>query len=149
LYEQGEPVMIRVNRSIAIDDSEITFEFIRSSGPGGQNVNKVATAARLRFDIRRSHSLPVEVRDRLLRLAGKRVGESGVLTILARRYRTQEANRRDAVQRLTALVRLASREPKKRRRTKPPAASRQRRLNAKRLRAQTKDKRRAIRSIEE
>jgi ribosome-associated protein len=141
--------MIRVNRGIAIDDSEITFEFIRSSGPGGQNVNKVATAVRLRFDIRRSLSLPVDVRDRLLRLAGKKAGENGVLTILARRYRTQEANRRDAVKRLIALVQLAGERPKRRYRTKPPAASRLRRLEAKRLRAQTKDKRRAIRSMEE
>jgi ribosome-associated protein len=141
--------MIRVRRGIAIDDSEITWEFIRSSGPGGQNVNKVATAVRLRFDIRRSVSLPAEVRDRLLRLAGKRAGQSGVLTILARRYRTQEANRRDAARRLAALVELASQRPKKRRRTKPSAASREQRLEGKRLRARTKDKRRAIRSTEE
>jgi len=141
--------MIRVRRGIVIDDSEITWEFIRSSGPGGQNVNKVATAVRLRFDIRRSVSLPAEVRDRLLRLAGKRVGQSGVLTILARRYRTQEANRRDALRRLAALVELASERPKKRRRTKPSAASHEQRLEGKRLRARTKDKRRAIRSTEE
>lgn len=147
--KQGEAAVMRVNRGIAIDDSEITWEFIRSSGPGGQNVNKVATAVRLRFDILGSRSLPDEVRDRLLRLAGRKVGEDGILTILARRYRTQEANRRDAMERLAALVRLASQKPKARRRTKPPAASRLRRLEAKRLRAQTKDKRRPIRSVEE
>jgi ribosome-associated protein len=141
--------MIRVNRAIAIDESELTFEFIRSSGPGGQNVNKVSTAVRLSFDIRRSSSLPADVRERLLNIAGKRVGSDGVLAILARRHRTQEANRRDALMRLIELVRRASKRPRERRRTKPTAASRQRRLRAKRLRAQTKAGRRAIGDAEE
>jgi ribosome-associated protein len=141
--------MIRVNRAIAIDESELTFEFIRSSGPGGQNVNKVSTAVRLSFDIRRSPSLPADVRERLLNIAGKRVGSDGVLAILARRHRTQEANRRDALMRLIELVRRASKRPRERRRTKPTAASRQRRLRAKRLRAQTKAGRRAIGDAEE
>ena len=141
--------MIRVNRSISIDDSEISFEFIRSSGPGGQNVNKVATAARLRFDVDRSPSLPADVRERLRRVAGRRVGEDGVLTLLARRHRTQEANRRDAVLRLADLVRRACEKPRVRRETKPTAAARQRRLAAKRLRARTKDSRRSVRQSEE
>jgi len=136
--------MMRVNRTIAIDDSEVSFEFIRSSGPGGQNVNKVATAVRLRFDARRSPSLPADVRERLLRIAGRKAGEDGVLTILARRYRTQEANRRDAVKRLIDLVRVASEKPRKRHETKPTAASKKRRLDTKRLRARTKDARRTI-----
>src|SRR4051812_10145989 len=83
--------MIPINRNVAIDDRELAFDFIRSSGPGGQNVNKVSTAVRLRFDVRGSGSLPAEVRDRLIRLAGKRVGEDGFLTILARSRRTQDA----------------------------------------------------------
>ncbi|MGD1048561.1 MAG: alternative ribosome rescue aminoacyl-tRNA hydrolase ArfB [Candidatus Krumholzibacteriaceae bacterium] len=141
--------MIRVTRSIAIDDSEITFEFIRSSGPGGQNVNKVATAVRLRFDARRSVSLPADVRERLIRLAGKRAGEDGVLMILARRRRTQEANRRDAVERLVALTARAAERPRSRRATRPTTASRERRLDAKRLRAGKKAARHAIRHADE
>jgi len=141
--------MIRVTRSIAIDDSEITFEFIRSSGPGGQNVNKVATAVRLRFDVRRSVSLPADVRERLIRLAGKRAGEDGVLTILARRHRTQEANRRDAVDRLVALAARAAERPRSRRATRPTSASRERRLDTKRLRGQKKAARHAVRHVDE
>lgn len=141
--------MIRVTRSIAIDDSEITFEFIRSSGPGGQNVNKVATAVRLRFDVRRSGSLPADVRERLIRLAGKRVGEDGVLMILARRHRTQEANRRDAVERLVALTARAAERPRSRRATRPTSASRERRLDTKRLRGRKKTARHAVRHVDE
>ena len=141
--------MIRVTRSIAIDDSEITFEFIRSSGPGGQNVNKVATAVRLRFDVRRSGSLPPDVRERFIRLAGKRAGEDGVLTILARRHRTQEANRRDAVDRLVALAARAAERPRSRRATRPTSASRERRLDTKRLRGQKKAARHAVRHVDE
>jgi ribosome-associated protein len=135
--------MIRVNRSLAISESEIAFEFIRSSGPGGQNVNKVATAVRLSFDVRRSPSIPIDVRERLLLLAGKRAGADGVLAIVARRHRTQEANRRDAVARLVELVRRAAEKPRERRSTKPTAASKRRRLEAKRLRAKMKAGRRA------
>ncbi len=141
--------MIRVNRIVSIDDSEITFEFIRSSGPGGQNVNKVSTAVRLRFDVRRSVSLPADVREKLSRLAGKRVGENGILTVLARRHRTQEANRRDAVKRLVELVKRACEKPMERRHTKPTAASRQRRLEAKHLRGRTKAGRGPIGHAEE
>lgn len=134
--------MIHVGRGIAIAESEIAFEFIRSSGPGGQNVNKVATAVRLTFDIRRSPSLPVEVRERLLLLAGRRAGADGVLAIIARRHRTQEANRRDAVARLVDLVRRAMERPRDRRETKPTAASKRRRLETKRRRAKMKAGRR-------
>ena len=140
---------IRVTRSISIDEAELTFEFIRSSGPGGQNVNKVATAVRLRFDVLRSSSLPLDVRERLLGLAGRKVGEDGVLTIRAQRHRTQEANRRDAVERLVELLRRAAERPRSRRRTKPTAASRQRRLETKRLRGRTKEGRRAVPGAED
>jgi ribosome-associated protein len=141
--------VIRVSRSISIDESELTFEFIRSSGPGGQNVNKVATAVRLRFDVVLSRSLTSEVRERLIGLAGKKVGEDGVLTIRAQRHRTQEANRRDAVERLVELVRRAAEKPRARTRTKPTAASRRRRLETKRLRGRTKEGRRAVPGAED
>src|SRR5207237_3499738 len=130
--------MIRINRNVAIDERELELDFIRSSGPGGQNVNKVSTAVRLRFDVRGSASLPAEVRDRLIRLAGKRVGEDGFLTILARSHRTQDANRREAIERLVDLIQRACEKPKSRRATRPTAASQQRRLEAKRRRGATK-----------
>lgn len=95
---------IRVNRQVTIDEDEVHFDFIRASGPGGQNVNKVSTAVRLRFDVRGTASLPEEVRERLIRLAGKKVGDDGFLSIHARRCRTQESNRRDAIDRLVELV---------------------------------------------
>jgi ribosome-associated protein len=141
--------MIRINRGIVIAESEIAFEFIRSSGPGGQNVNKVATAVRLTFDIRRSPALPAEVRERLTALAGKRADADGVLAIVARRHRTQEANRRDAVERFVDLVRRAAVRPRERRETKPTAAAKRRRLEAKRLRARTKAGRGPVRNADE
>jgi ribosome-associated protein len=141
--------MIRVSRGITIDDSEIAFEFVRSSGPGGQNVNKVATAVRLVFDVRGSRSLPDDVKERLKRLAGKRMAEDGTLAIMARRHRTQEANRRDARERLIELVRRAGEAPRERCRTKPTAASRKRRMEAKRRRGRRKSERRAICGAEE
>jgi ribosome-associated protein len=133
--------MIQINREIAIDERELGFEFIRSSGPGGQNVNKVSTAVRLRFDVRGSASLPVEVQDRLIRLAGRRAGDDGVLTIHARSRRTQDANRSEAIERLVELLQRACEKPKPRRATRPTAASRERRLDAKRRRGETKQRR--------
>ena len=133
--------MIQITPAIEINEREIQLEFIRASGPGGQKVNKVATAVQLRFDAANSPSLPDEVRRRLIRLAGKRMTEDGVLVIHARRFRSQDRNRRDAIDRLIALIRNASIQPKSRLKTKPSKASKERRLEAKRRRSRTKHKR--------
>jgi ribosome-associated protein len=135
--------MIPITNTLAIDENEIQEEFIRASGPGGQNVNKVATAVQLRFDVAHSPSLPEEVRQRLIRLAGKRLTAEGMLVIEARRFRTQEQNRQDALDRLVALIRRAAEKPKPRRPTRPTAASRQHRLAGKRRRSETKRLRRS------
>ena len=129
--------MIEITPSLQIDERELQIDFVRSSGPGGQNVNKVATAAQLRFDVNAS-SLPEEVKARLLRLAGNRITTEGVLFIEAKRFRTQEQNREDAVQRFVELVRRALIPPKPRKQTKPTAASKARRIKAKKLRGDTK-----------
>jgi ribosome-associated protein len=130
--------MIRVTPSIIIDEREIQEEFIRSSGPGGQHVNKASTAVKLRFDAVRSPALPEDVRSRLIRLAGRRATEEGVIVIDARRFRSQEHNRQDARDRLAALIRKAAERPQVRRKTKPTAASRTRRLEDKQRRATIK-----------
>jgi ribosome-associated protein len=135
--------MIRVTGTIAIDEREIHQQFIRASGPGGQNVNKVATAVQLRFDAAHSPSLPEDVRERLLRLAGRRLTKEGYLVIDARRFRTQEQNRQDALGRLVDLIRRAAQKPKIRKRTKPTLASRERRLESKHHRGKIKQLRRA------
>jgi len=136
--------MIQVTPGIAIDENEIHQDFIQSSGPGGQKVNKVATAVQLRFDVANSPSLPFEVRERLLSLAGRRITKEGVLIIDARRFRYQEANRQDAMERLVELIRKAALKPQIRRKTKPTRASKTRRLEAKRHRARTKRLRRTV-----
>ncbi len=127
--------MIRINDHISIDDGEIAESFIRSSGPGGQNVNKLATAVQMRFDVRHSPSLPHEVRARLERLAGKRLTRDGVLVITAQRHRTQERNRADALERLVELVQAAAVRPTPRRPTRPTLGSKVRRLEGKKHRS--------------
>jgi ribosome-associated protein len=135
--------MIRVTGQISIDEREIEESFVRSSGPGGQNVNKLATAVQLRFDVRNSPSLPADVRDRLERLAGARLTRDGVFVIIAQRHRTQLRNRQDALDRLIDLIRRAAIAPRPRRATKPTRASRERRVEAKKHRAGVKRLRRA------
>jgi ribosome-associated protein len=134
--------MLHITRSIAINENEITFSFIRSSGPGGQNVNKVATAAQLRFDVKNSPALPEAVKKRLIRLGGKRITDDGVLTITAQRFRTQERNRIDGLERLTLLIRKAANPPKPRRKTRPPKKSIEKRIQNKKSRSRIKKLRR-------
>jgi len=135
--------MIRVTAQISLPEHEIGEEFVRASGPGGQNVNKLSTAVKLRFDVRRSPSLPDDVRARLERLAGSRLTRDGVLIITAQRHRTQARNRQDAVDRLVELIRRAAIAPIKRRPTRPTAGSRERRIEGKKRRAGIKRLRRA------
>ena len=136
--------MLQITPSIAIDDSEIEERFVRSSGPGGQNVNKVATAVQLRFDAGRSRSIDDEVRGRLKTIAGSRMTADGVVVIDSRAFRTQAQNREAARERLVELLRKAAVRPKRRRKTRPSGASKLQRLDAKRHRANTKERRRTV-----
>jgi len=136
--------MIRVTPDITLSPQEIKFEFVRSSGPGGQNVNKVATAVQLRFDLHNSPSLPPEVKHRLHKLAGKKVSANGVLIIQASRFKSQDQNRQDAVERLRGLILQATVKPKRRVKTRPSRQSKLRRLEAKRHRSRLKRNRRPV-----
>jgi len=141
--------MIRITDTIILNESEIELEFIRSSGPGGQNVNKVSSAVQLRFDTVGSSALTDAVRERLKIIAGRRMTTAGVIIIKANRFRSQEQNRQDAVNRLVSLIQRAIDRPKSRRPTRPSTASRQHRLANKRHRSETKHRRKTIRYSED
>ena len=140
--------MIRVNKDIFIDDDEILFDFVRSSGPGGQNVNKVATAAQLRFNIVESNNLPDKVKNRMIKIAGKRVNSEGTLIIESKKYRSQERNKAEAIQRFIDLILSAAAEKKKRIKTKPTTVSTEKRINSKKQRSEVKKLRKKIKKVD-
>ena len=134
--------MVVVTSTVKIDENEIQLDFIRASGPGGQNVNKVASSVQLRFDVRNSPSLDFDVKERLIKLAGSRVTEDGILIIDAKRYRTQEQNRIDAIERLITLIQRALEKPKVRRATRPSLTAKAARVGDKKKRGEIKRTRR-------
>ncbi len=140
--------MIEITEHLRIDENEIQEHFVRASGPGGQNVNKVSTAVQLRFNVKESPSLPEEVRSRLMSIAGKKMTDEGILVIDARRFRHQEQNRKDALERLKKLILQATFKPKPRHKTKPTAGSVKKRLEAKRHRREVKQSRKTVKEFE-
>jgi len=141
--------MIQITETLFINEDEIQLDFMRSSGPGGQNVNKVSTTVQLRFNAARSNALSEEIRQRLIKIAGHRMTEDGILVIKARRFRSQNKNRQDAIQRLVELIRRAAVKPKPRRKTKPSPAAKARRLLRKKRRGEIKRRRRAVNLTED
>jgi len=135
--------MIEISPSIQLDENELQFSYVRATGPGGQNVNKVATSVQLRIDVAHSPSLPEDVKQRLVRLGGSRMTDDGVLIIEARRYRTQEQNRTDAIERLITLIQKSSRAPEPRHATRPTRASQVRRVEGKKKRGEVKRNRKS------
>jgi ribosome-associated protein len=144
--DDGAVAMIQVTRYITLDEDELEVKYIRGSGPGGQNVNKVASAAQLRFNVAQSPALSEQVKQRLINLAKRRINREGELIITARRYRRQDRNRDDAIERLIELIRKAAVRPTPRKKTKPTAAAKRRRLEAKKQRSQTKQRRSSTRN---
>jgi len=139
---------VHITGDITIGESELEWKFVRARGPGGQHVNKAATAVQLRFDAAHSEILTPKMQERLRRLAGQKMSEEGVLTIEADRFRSQKQNREDALKRLLILIRQAAVEPKKRRATKPSVSSKERRLEGKHRRSETKRQRTGVKDID-
>lgn len=144
-----DDVVLKISNQITIPQSELSFDFIRASGPGGQNINKVSSAVQLRFDVLNSAALPEQVKQRLLKLTGKRISSEGVLLIEAKRYRNQERNKQDSLDRLAGLIQKALQEPKKRKKTQPSRAEKERHLAEKRKRSQLKSSRQTVRELDE
>jgi ribosome-associated protein len=141
--------MIEISHGLSINEKEFHYDFIRASGPGGQNVNKVSTAVQLRFDIKNSSSLPSDIRERLLKISGKRLTSEGIMIIASQRFRSQEQNRKDAVNKLIEIIRKASAKPKKRKKSSPSTTSIKNRIISKKQRGSIKSLRRIKHYIED